>query len=96
MTSISPRAFVSSIRFMCLAPQSQGGLSASVSETPILDGLGSTEEQVEQVKAGLAAAVPMGLMGTSDEIAKDALFLASDDSSFVTGIEHSSPRRSRV
>jgi NAD(P)-dependent dehydrogenase (short-subunit alcohol dehydrogenase family) len=36
---------------------------------------------------GLAAAVPMGRTGSSDEIAKAALFLASDDSSFVTGIE---------
>ncbi|HEX4167103.1 MAG TPA: SDR family oxidoreductase [Bryobacteraceae bacterium] len=31
--------------------------------------------------------IPMGRMGEPDEIAKVALFLASDESSFLTGIE---------
>jgi NAD(P)-dependent dehydrogenase (short-subunit alcohol dehydrogenase family) len=55
--------------------------------TPGLDGLAQTEGIGEQLKAGLAASVPMGRLGTPDEIAKAAVFLASDDSSFVTGAE---------
>jgi NAD(P)-dependent dehydrogenase (short-subunit alcohol dehydrogenase family) len=35
----------------------------------------------------LDATVPMGRMGEPEEVAKVALFLGSDDSSFVTGIE---------
>jgi NAD(P)-dependent dehydrogenase (short-subunit alcohol dehydrogenase family) len=56
-------------------------------ETPGLDGLGQNEKQRAQIKESLVASVPLGRLGTSDEIAKAAVFLASDDSSFVTGIE---------
>jgi NAD(P)-dependent dehydrogenase (short-subunit alcohol dehydrogenase family) len=56
-------------------------------DTPGVAGLAQSEEQLKQIKAGLAASVPLGRMGTSDEIAKAVVFLASDDSSFVTGIE---------
>ena len=39
------------------------------------------------MKNGFVSIIPMGRMGNPDEIASAALFLASDDSSFVTGIE---------
>ena len=62
-------------------------LSPGPIETPAFDNLAPTEEERAKVKAGLVAGVPMGRMGQPDEIAKAAVFLASDDSSFVTGIE---------
>jgi NAD(P)-dependent dehydrogenase (short-subunit alcohol dehydrogenase family) len=56
-------------------------------DTPGVAGLVTTKEELEQLKAGLVSMVPLGRIGTSDEIAKAVVFLASDDSSFVTGIE---------
>jgi NAD(P)-dependent dehydrogenase (short-subunit alcohol dehydrogenase family) len=54
-------------------------------DTPGLSGL--IQQQGEQLKKNLVSTVPMGRMGSANEIAKAVSFLASDDSSFVTGIE---------
>ncbi len=49
--------------------------------------LGMNDEQIKEFKAQAAATTPIGRTGTPDEIAKAVVFLASDDSSFVNGIE---------
>ena len=56
-----------------------------VSPGPINTPLAS--RQSGEVIARMVSTIPMGRMGTPDEVANVALFLASDDSSFVTGIE---------
>jgi NAD(P)-dependent dehydrogenase (short-subunit alcohol dehydrogenase family) len=62
-------------------------LSPGPIETPLINALAGNEESTKQFKAKIAAAVPLGRWGSPDEIAKVAVFLASDDSSYVTGIE---------
>ena len=49
--------------------------------------LGMTDEQIEEFAVQAASNTPLGRTGTPDEIAKAVVFLASDDSSFVNGIE---------
>jgi NAD(P)-dependent dehydrogenase (short-subunit alcohol dehydrogenase family) len=56
-------------------------VSPGPTDTPIVDG------QPADAIARIVSTIPMGRMGEPEEIAKAALFLASEDSSFVTGIE---------
>ena len=41
----------------------------------------------DEVRETLTALIPLGRMGRAEEVAAAALFLASEDSSFVTGVE---------
>lgn len=56
-------------------------------ETPIIDGLAETDEERNGIKAHLTSMVPLGRMGQPQEIGKAAVFLASQDASFVAGAE---------
>jgi NAD(P)-dependent dehydrogenase (short-subunit alcohol dehydrogenase family) len=55
-------------------------------ETPIFDRT-MTPQQVADLKVAWAAKNPMKRFGTTDEVASAVLFLASDDASYVTGVE---------
>jgi NAD(P)-dependent dehydrogenase (short-subunit alcohol dehydrogenase family) len=56
-------------------------------DTPIFGKMGLAESDRQQMAAGIQSQVPLGRFGRSEEVANVALFLASDESSFVTGQE---------
>ena len=55
--------------------------------TPIWGRTGMTEDQQRAYEQGIAGRVPLGRAGTAEEVAGAVAYLASSDSSFVTGIE---------
>lgn len=56
-------------------------------DTPGITGLAPDADQAARLKGLLAGQVPLGRMGSPDEIASAVLFLAGDQSSFITGTE---------
>lgn len=54
-------------------------------DTPGLSGLAPDPEQAAGLRQALAAQVPLGRLGRPEEIAAAVAFLASDQSSFITG-----------
>ena len=57
-------------------------LSPGYTATP-----GLSDFMTDDQRASAVASVPLGRIGTPDDLAKEAVFLASDDSAYVTGIE---------
>jgi NAD(P)-dependent dehydrogenase (short-subunit alcohol dehydrogenase family) len=61
--------------------------SPGVADTPILDGQHKTKEESDAMRAMYIKMTPMGRLGRPEEMASGIFYLASDESSFTTGID---------
>ncbi|MGN6700815.1 MAG: SDR family NAD(P)-dependent oxidoreductase [Thermomicrobiales bacterium] len=56
-------------------------------DTPMVDAfVDAMRASPEEVRARLAASIPLGRLGTPDDVASAALYLASDEASFISGV----------
>jgi NAD(P)-dependent dehydrogenase (short-subunit alcohol dehydrogenase family) len=62
-------------------------VSPGVIETPLFGKLGLSEAAVQDLGASLLGTIPMKRFGRAEEIASVVAFLASDDASYITGID---------
>ncbi len=60
-------------------------IAPAFTSTPMLDAMASTYRDPERALQKLGSIIPLGRLGTTQDIANAALFLASDESSFITG-----------
>jgi NAD(P)-dependent dehydrogenase (short-subunit alcohol dehydrogenase family) len=61
-------------------------LSPGVIDTPIIDGQVKTKAEADGMRAMYIKMTPMGRLGRAEEMASAIFYLASDESSFTTGI----------
>jgi NAD(P)-dependent dehydrogenase (short-subunit alcohol dehydrogenase family) len=61
--------------------------SPGVADTPILDSQHETKEESDAMRAMYVKMTPMGRLGRPEEMASAIFYLASDESSFTTGID---------
>ncbi|CAE6911035.1 Uncharacterized oxidoreductase YkvO [Ectopseudomonas oleovorans] len=67
------------IRVNCLSP--------GPVHTPIIGKMGIAETQFDEFEKQVSGLIPLGRLGRPEEVANAVLFLASDDSSFITGVD---------
>ncbi len=60
-------------------------LAPAFTATPMVESMISTHRDPERARQKLGSIIPLGRLGTPEEIANAALYLASDESSFTTG-----------